>query len=734
MQLDISSDQLQLYKSLFKAREDVFAKRREANGKSGYMPAYNFDRDVYMAHRAKGGTMSTFEAKTLKPISEYSIKQHLIGKETLGVYPLLTDNTSRWIAVDFDEADYKQDALAFQQLLQQHSIPSYLEISRSGNGCHLWVFFMEAYPAHKSRKIFLSYIEQIYTLSPFTHQKSFDRLFPNQDYHSHKGFWNLIALPLQGTNVAEGKSVFVDSNFVPYTEQRQFLSTIQRVETKILDECYTIACNESTTIQDTIPVQKTSLLPVFWSDQTVTLEIVLAKVITLQKSQLNPVLIKFLKEQLNFINSEYLTKKRMHKSVYNTEQYFNCITDHEHTITLPRGFLFSLQEFCSKEEIAYSTNDETKNIPCPQYKRANSLYEYQQQAVQSIIQSQQGVLVAPPWTGKTVMGLATIAHHQQTTLIILHRQQLVDQWIERIGTFLNIPKRDIGTIKTGKIHIGKQITIAMMQTLIKLPETELKSLENTFWLILIDEAHHIPAKTFRETIKQFNPHFLYGLTATPKRKHNDEALIYAHIWPILHTVEIQTNAHIHHQIKIIETSLQVPFATSIDQSAILSKIISFDTHRNNLICEHIFQELHQHKRILILSERKEHLEVLSHYLNGRCEYIILSWDDGQKLRDMKAIQIKNHQFQVILATGQLIGEGRDINCIDTLMLIYPFSFEGKLIQYIGRLQRSSWSTTIYDFHDTHIAYYNTLFKKRLKYYKTLTKQWYNLIEGNSLFA
>jgi superfamily II DNA or RNA helicase len=301
----------------------------------------------------------------------------------------------------------------------------------------------------------------------------------------------------------------------------------------------------------------------------------------------------------------------------------------------------------------------------------------------------------------------------------------MDQWIERIQAFLGIPKKDIGKIAGGKKTIGKEITVAMMQSLIKMEGEEKEKITNAFGTIIIDECHHIPAKTFRELITQFNPYYLYGLTATPKRKYNDEKLIYYYIGDILTTInpdKTTTNSkqnkdEKHTIVEIHETSLSVPFDRKIDTFEVLSKILIFDSNRNTIITQDILRHVMKGKKILVLTERKEHVNTLNLFLKSHCEIITLTGDDSASKRKLKIEQLNLGHFQVLIATGQLLGEGLDLPVLDCLFLIYPFSFEGKLIQYIGRIQRTENQKVIVDYRDPNITFYEKLFKKRNAYYR-----------------
>ena len=377
------------------------------------------------------------------------------------------------------------------------------------------------------------------------------------------------------------------------------------------------------------------------------------------------------------------------------------------------------------KNLQYKIINERKLKSEVKFKPKITLYDYQQSSFEEIADKEYGVVVAPPGAGKTVIGLKLIAEKSQPALILVHRKQLLDQWVERIQSFLGIPKKDIGQFSGNKKTIGKEITVAMMQSLIKMDHEEKKNVINAFGTIIIDECHHIPAKTFRELITQFNPYYLYGLTATPKRKYNDEKLIYYYIGEILTTIN-PDNALKKLKLKkgqkqtiveTYETSLIVPFDRKIDTFEVLSKVLVYDSNRNMLVTQAILKKIIAGKKILVLTERKEHVEILNLYLKSHCEVITLTGDDSVSKRKLKIEQLKLGHFQVLIATGQLLGEGLDLPILDCLFLVYPFSFEGKLIQYIGRIQRSENQKVIVDYIDQNIPFFSKMFKKREKYYQ-----------------
>lgn len=699
--------QTQLFMSLFRGRTDVYARHWKKNGKSGYSPAYEFNWGEFMAHKARGGNLSNFPNKKKLLLTLEVIKSHLEGIQAIGIYPLLEDNTSYFIAADFDKENWQTESINLIKICKQFGIPAYLERSRSGSGAHVWIFFEEKYSATKSRSLMLELIRKALNLSEFEKEVSFDRLFPNQDYHTNVGFGNLIALPLQSTRLELGNTAFLNPETLEIIpDQWKYLETIQKLSQQKFDNLYATLVN------------RINSNPTDEKSESNGLTIIVNNHIKLPKSQLTPVLVQYLRDNLNFFNTEYLIKKRIGISTYQTEKYFKLITEEGEHIYIPRGFLNNLLLFCKEKQIAYKTLDQRKLKLATAFKSKIKLYDYQKQAIDEIKDKDFGVIVAPSGSGKTVIGLELVAQKSQPTLILVHREQLLNQWIERIESFLGIPKTEIGQISGRKKKVGKQITVAMMQSLVKMATID--DLANQFGTIIIDECHHIPAKTFRELIVKFNPYYLYGLTATPKRKYNDEKLIYFYIGDII--TEIDPNKEKSTPARTItlhikQTDLSVPFDYKIDEFETLSKILIFDSSRNNMITEDILNQVKEGRKVLVLTERREHVETLNLYLQSQCEVITLTGENSISKRKVKIEQIKLGHFQVLVATGQLFGEGIDLPLLDSLFIVYPFSFEGKLIQYIGRIQRSENQQMIFDYHDKNIDYFDKLFKKRRTFYR-----------------
>jgi superfamily II DNA or RNA helicase len=381
-----------------------------------------------------------------------------------------------------------------------------------------------------------------------------------------------------------------------------------------------------------------------------------------------------------------------------------------------------LLKFLYENDIKYEISFVTPKLSSCKFKSHIKLTDQQEQIVTAAMAERQGVIVAPPGSGKTMIGMELIARHQKPTLVLVHRKQLLDQWMERIQTYLNVPKVHIGRFSSAKKSTNKEITVGLLQSFAR--TKDLSELREKFGTIIVDECHHIPAKTFRNVIAHLNPEYLYGLTATPKRQHNDERLIYVYIGDIIANMADFVNVdksttRPKFDVAIRETSLNIPFNWKTDHFDLIAKVISYDTTRNKLAAKDILEQVALKRKILVLSERKEHLKILELYLKGLCETTIFTGDDSVASRTSKLKQIQDGHYQVLLATGQIFGEGMHVDNIEVLVLAFPFAFEGKLTQYIGRLQHSSSPKLLIDYHDKEIPFLDRQFKQRKRVYNKL---------------
>lgn len=727
-----TDEKIAIFRRLFRGRTDAYPIRWEnKTGRSGYAPACANEWRVGVCEKPRI-KCSDCDHRLLIPLTDQIIYDHLSGRKTLGVYPLLTDDTCYFLAVDFDEADWKADAIAFVQSCKELHIPVSLEISRSGKGAHAWVFFESAIPARDARRLGSAIIS--HTCSR-THQlllTSYDRLFPNQDRMPKGGFGNLIALPLQKIPRDNGYSVFVDDSFTPYLDQWEYLSCVTTLSQDSIDTIIFEAVGSSHPLDVSFITEEDQQEP--WKPRTLfpkkllidkpeRVTVTFANQLFFPKNQLTQPLVNRLIRLAAFQNPEFYKAQAMRFPVWNVPRIIGCAENFPNHIALPRGCLDAVQDMFRENKILFDIQDERFEGESINTSFIGTLRPDQEMAVNAMLRYDTGVLSAPTAFGKTVTAAAVIAHRKVNTLILVHRTELLKQWQERLTMFLDIEKASIGKIGGGKPKLTGKIDIAVMQSLFRQGETN-NIIEN-YGQIIIDECHHLSAKSFEAILKSARAKYVLGLTATPERRDGQHPIIFMQCGSIRHLATKPQGAP---QImgvipRFLEIPLELPPNAAIQD---IFRQLSVSIKRAVLIASDIIQAYQEGRKVLVLTERTEHIEVLITALNGAIDRLFIL--HGRLSRKQRTSNIQELESlageapRVILATGRLVGEGFDHPPLDTLILAMPVSWKGTLQQYAGRLHREHASKTnvkIYDYIDILQPELMRMWDKRQRGYKAM---------------
>lgn len=686
---------LKLFQRLFLGRTDVFPQRWESKaGKAGYSPACanEWRPGVCQKPKIKCGECSH---RQLVPLDEQVLYRHLAGEIVAGVYPLLTDDTCNFLAVDFDEADWRDDLLGFAQSCRELDVPVALEISRSGNGAHAWVFFARAVTAQDARRLGTAIISHTCARTRQLKLSSYDRLFPNQDRMPKGGFGNLIALPLQKKAREYGCSVFVDDELKPYVDQWAFLASIQPMAVEDIDPAIVCATGHAHPLDVTFVAEEDEQEP--WKNPSekrlscpmpASLTVTLANLIYFEKEGLPQALANRLVRLAAFQNPEFYKAQAMRLSVWNKPRIIGCADNFPKHITLPRGCLDVVLELLNENGIAPIIEDERFGGDPINLNFVGALREDQEAAVTAMLQHDAGILCAPTAFGKTVAAAALIARRGVNTLVLVHRTDLLRQWQERLQAFLGLGKGVVGTIGGGKAKPTGIIDIAVMQSLSR--QGQVSEQVKNYGQVIVDECHHLSAFSFEAILKNVRAKYVLGLTATPVRRDGQHPIIFMQCGPIRHTASRPTSAP---DDLLVETVL-LPAPINLPEGAGIQDVfrhLAENIERTERVTLEVEKAFNQGRKVLVLTERTDHLSIIEAALVGRVQNLFtlhgrMSKKQRIALTDELAA-LPPDVSRVLLATGKLIGEGFDHPPLDTLVLAMPISWKGTLQQYAGRLHR-----------------------------------------------
>ncbi|MGB5517036.1 MAG: DEAD/DEAH box helicase family protein [Gammaproteobacteria bacterium] len=446
----------------------------------------------------------------------------------------------------------------------------------------------------------------------------------------------------------------------------------------------------------------------------------------MDKADLPSALINQIKRLAAFQNPEFYKKQNMRLSTALTPRVISCAEDLSRHIALPRGCQDELVDLLQQYDSTLTLDDQRHPGEPLNVQFNGKLTDIQQQAVSILCKQNIGVFAAPPGTGKTVVGAWLTAERQSNTLILVHRQPLLDQWITQLALFLGLEPRDIGQIGGGKHKPNGQLDVAMIQSLVR--KDNVDDLVAYYGHVIVDECHHLPAVSFERVLAEVRAKFITGLTATPQRRDGHHPIIEMQLGPVRFSVDARTQAvqrpFIH---KLIIRDTESSFDDSGDlRIQDLYRRLATDEQRNNMIFNDVLHTLEAGRSPILLTERKEHLKYFADRLrNFTRNLVVLQGGRGSKKRrdDLSRLAaIPDSEERLVLATGRYIGEGFDDARLDTLFLALPVSWKGTLIQYAGRLHRLHPDKTevhIYDYMDRNVPMLARMFEKRLRGYRAM---------------
>jgi superfamily II DNA or RNA helicase len=726
-----TDEKVALFRRLFRGRTDVYPVRWESKttGKTGYSPACANEwlAGVCEKPRIKCGDCNK---RLLIPLSDSVIYDHLTGEHTVGVYPLLEGDSCYFLAVDFDEAEWRDDARAFIQSCEELGVPAALEISRSGNGAHAWVFFAGRVSARDARRLGTAIISHTCARTRQLQLESYDRLFPNQDSLPKGGFGNLIALPLQKYPRENGCSVFVDANLRPYHDQWGFLSGIQPMAVHDIEPTIFRATDHAHPLDVTFIDDEDLKEP--WKRSAVknlagpmpdSLTITLGNLVYFEKAQLPQALANRLIRLAAFQNPEFYKKQAMRFSVWDEPRVIGCAENYPNHIALPRGCLDAARDLLRGNGIACDLIDERYAGVTLDADFAGTLRPDQEAAVTALLKHDAGVLCAPTAFGKTVTAAAMIVRRGVNTLVLMHRTELLKQWQERLQSFLGVGKGVVGTIGGGKAKPTGKIDIAVMQSLSR--QGEINPIVENYGHVIIDECHHIGAASFDAILKAVKAKYVLGLTATPIRRDGQQPIIFMQCGPIRYTAAKPACAphDLLVQPRSLYTRIDLPQEAGIQD---VFRHLAIDQARTDAIATEVQEAYQQGRKVLVLTERTKHLDAILAALDGQVPApFVLHGRMSKKQRATMIAELDGllpEAPRILLATGKLVGEGFDHPALDTLVLAMPISWKGTLQQYAGRLHREHATKTdvrIIDFVDTGHPALLRMWDKRQRGYRAM---------------
>jgi len=773
-----SADKINLFMSLFKGRNDLYAKRwySTKTGKSGYSPVCKneWKRQVCNKPKIKCNVCTN---RQLAELNEKVIEEHLRGnnqncRDVIGVYPMNADECCYFLAIDFDgvdNTDWQKDVSTFRETSGKNGFEICVERSRSGHGAHIWFFFNGEIPAALARKFGTLLLTLAMDNNHEIKFSSYDRLFPNQDTLPSGGFGNLIALPLQGQARKQNNSVFVDENFIPYKDQWEYLSRVKLLDKKEIESFLSkftgfdelgVLSKDNQDGEKSMPLtihnKITALEP---RDFTKHVVITHSNMLHIGKAGSSQKAMNMIRRLAAFKNPEFYKAQAMRLPVYDKPRIINTSEENEYYISLPRGLEPELTELLKQNTVEYIIEDKTNHGTPIEVKFRGVLRDDQQKAAEAILVTDNAVLQAATGFGKTVIAAKIIAERKVNALILVHTTALLKQWAAVLRQFLEFPdestkstaavsntktkaktKSIIGQIGGGKSTANSIIDVAIMQSLIR--DGEVNELVTNYGMVIVDECHHVSAFTFEKILKTTTARYVYGLSATPVRQDGHHPIIFMQCGKIAfnpNTLKTQEQSFLKFLCpRFTQFDILLSGAKKEMNITKIYTALSENVLRNNLIISDITDAVKKGRTPLVLTQRKNHAAALAEDLTQKLENVILltgSMAPKEKREALERIKnFKENERFVIVATGKFIGEGFDEPRLDALFLASPVSWRGTLQQYTGRLHRATETKNdviVYDYVDMNIRMLEGMYHKRLSAYKNMN---YKLINFGAPFT
>ncbi len=739
-----------LFRSLFRGRENVYPRRFESRktGKSGYQPACANQWARGLCEKPKVKCAACPQRRFL-PVTDEVIRWHLAGRDddgrdfVMGAYPMLQDETCLFLAADFDKTHWQEDVGVVLETCRGMNLTAALERSRSGNGGHVWLFFEEAIPAALARRLGAHILTETMERRPEVGLDSYDRFFPNQDTLPQGGLGNLIALPLQKQPRELGNSVFLDERRLPYPDQWSFLSGVRKIDRSTVEEIVRDAerrgrivgvrvalADEEDGEPWEMPPSRSRKEPAIVGPLPESLELILGDQIYVAKERLPPGLRNRLLRLAAFQNPEFYKAQAMRLPTYDKPRVIGCAEDHPQHVSLPRGCLDDVQTLFAELHIESVIRDERCSGTPLNVEFHGELRPEQEIAARAMLAHDTGVLAATTAFGKTVVAAWLIARRGVNTLILVHRRQLLEQWVERMATFLGLPPKSIGRIGGGRNKPTGSLDVAVIQSLVR--NGVVKDCVGQYGHLIVDECHHLSAQSFEQAVRRAKAKFVTGLSATVTRKDGHHPIVFMQCGPVRHRVDARAQAAarpFEHAMLVRPTSFRPVKPADEDvrvQFQDLYKELIANDDRNRLICDEVVATVREGRSPLMLTERNEHIDCLAARLLPTIRHLVVL-RGGVRPKEAQAIvarlaAIPENEDRVLLATGKYIGEGFDDARLDTLFLTLPVSWRGTIAQYAGRLHRlhhRKREVRVYDYADLNVPMLARMFDRRCRGYEAV---------------